>query len=153
GAGADRAHQHDGGGAVAPALAHVRAVGFLTDSAQPMFADVALDRFEAVARRRLDPQPFGLGFEGSGFRRCGAARLAVLDGSHAPRIAEILTTGDMGWRVDRHRCRTPGRLPLQGGLSCACGRGSVYHSWCCALPRRVWATRGGGLPSGEPAPP
>src|SRR5690606_24470468 len=102
GAGTDRAHQHDGGGAVGPAFPHVGAMGFLTYRAQPMLGYVALDRFEAITCRRLDPQPLGLGLEHGGFG-VGAALLAVLDGGNTLGIAEFFTTGNVVLRAVRHR--------------------------------------------------
>src|SRR5690606_40854188 len=113
GTGAYRPHQHDGGGTIGPALAHVRAVGLLAYGAQTMLADVALDRLEAIPSRRLDPQPPGLGLEDRGlFGRGTAFLLAVLDGGYALGGAELLTTGNMGGRVVRHRFRAPGMHSL-----------------------------------------
>ncbi len=58
GAGANRAHQHDGGGAGVPALADVRALRLLADRAQPVLAHDLLDRTECGAggQRRAQPR-------------------------------------------------------------------------------------------------
>ena len=53
GARAHGAHQHDGGGAGVPALADVRALGFLAHRREPVLVHDALDRAEARAHRQL----------------------------------------------------------------------------------------------------
>ena len=101
GAGTDRAHQHDGGGAVRPALAHVGAMGFLADGAQTVFADVALDRFKAISAGCLDAQPLGFGAEYLGLGVV-TALLAVLDGGNALGVTELLAAGNRLLRTVGH---------------------------------------------------
>jgi hypothetical protein len=96
GAGAHRAHQHDGGGAVAPALAHVGAVGFGAHGAQAVLADVALNGLEALAAGNLGAQPLGLAARDTGALLLAGALLdAVLDGREAVLGTEFLAAGDV----------------------------------------------------------
>ena len=93
GAGADRSHEHDGGGAVGPALAHIGAMGFLADRAQAMFADITFDCLKTVTARCLDPQPLGLWRKHLGFS-VGATFLAILDGGNALGVAKFFAAGN-----------------------------------------------------------
>ena len=57
GAGANRAHEHDRGGARIPALTDVRALRLLADGGEAVLLHDAFDGLKARARRRLGPQP------------------------------------------------------------------------------------------------
>ncbi len=83
-AGADRAHQHQGCGAMGPAFADVRALGFLANRGELVVANI-LQGFE-VARvgRQLGAQPSGF-LAAHQRRRCGMGLDAVLDRGKALR--------------------------------------------------------------------
>ena len=72
GARAHLAHQHDRRGARVPALADVRALGFLAHGGEAMVAHGLLDGLEAGARRQRCPQPAGLAADG--VTRCAGER-------------------------------------------------------------------------------
>ena len=63
-AGADVAEEHDGGGALAPALADVGAVGFLADGVEFERREGALDAGVFSAAGGEDFEPVGLAFAG-----------------------------------------------------------------------------------------
>jgi hypothetical protein len=58
---ADVAEQHHGRGALAPALAHVRAAGLFADGVQVELAERLFERVERLASGGADLQPLGLG--------------------------------------------------------------------------------------------
>ena len=60
GAGAGVAEDHEGGGAGLPALAYVRAAGFLADGVKVLLAHQALEADVVVAAGEADLQPGGL---------------------------------------------------------------------------------------------
>ena len=136
GARADLAHQHDRGGAGVPALADVRALGFLADRRQPVLAHRAAHVVEAAASRHRSAQPGGLAARRQ--RRPRARRLdAVLDRGEAlsvryfsPLRAEAVTTG----------------MPLSS-LMCSCAARCASYT----ARRRVF-TGPGPRAAGGPAP-
>ena len=80
-----RAHvaQHqEGGGAAAPAFAHVRAHGLLAHRVQRLGAHQRVELFVGLARRRADADPFGAaqGFVGA------HGRLPIFSGSTRSRV-------------------------------------------------------------------
>ncbi len=92
GTSADRAHQHDGGGAGVPAFADIGAFRLLAHRAQPMFADDAPDGRKGGTARHGRPQPTRLA---GGGRVAGHVRVPagfpgsipdpILDGGEALR--------------------------------------------------------------------
>lgn len=113
GAGTDRPHHHDGGGAVGPALTDVRAVGFLANGAETVFGHVAADRLVAFAARHPGSQPLGLALHRRLFLNNGRGTLnAVLDGGESVLTAELGATGDAWLGVFAHE---PGTLILRHG--------------------------------------
>src|ERR1700691_796869 len=59
GPGADVAQDHEGGGAVPPALGDIRAPGFLAHGVEVLTTHDPLDLRVPVARRELDREPLG----------------------------------------------------------------------------------------------
>src|SRR5699024_10655445 len=96
------AHDHDGGGAVAPAFADIRAHGLLAHRRQPVFTHVVLDRLILLAGRQARAQPtrFASDRHGAGL----AARLhAVLDRPRAVGF-DHLGAGDHGNTFETAAC-------------------------------------------------
>ena len=116
GARADLAHQHDRGGAGIPALADVRALRFLADRGEAVFAHGLLDRFEAATRRHRCPQPAGLAAR----RRHRRARRSGLDAVTDRRKP----LGGLVFLAARAAALTPGTtgMPLNSlmGVHCTC---------------------------------
>ena len=136
GARADLAHQHDRRGAGVPALADVRALGFLADRREAMLADCLLDGLEAATGRHRRAQPRRLAACGR-HRRAGRGRLdAVADGGEALRRLVFLAAAAPGLGAGCGGGRDDGDALEVAHVGPDRGVGSNCTASCGVAPKR-----------------